>query len=176
MRSFNYKKTFLIFFAINSFLIIAFYSCSQSLYGIQKSYAYTKEIYPGNIPVGENGKPLIHGADTVNIIYLETKTNDVPVWSEAWKNRKPYNVTATAVKEDSIMVGETKTEKHVIIITPQKGNYLWQLQLEAKQLSAENPNQEASSENKIILIGEFHGKKIMFTITKQIELLPEMRP
>ena len=160
-----------IVFAIN-----ALPGCAQSRYNIQNTYVYTKEVFPGNIPVGRNGKPLRRGIDTVTIVYIETKAATMPAWNTAVKNGKNFSVSAIEVNEDSVIIGKEKSDSGLIIIKAKKGNRLWQLQFSEKETTTAAPGTKPNYQNQIFLYGIYEHKKISIPINKPVELLPELRP
>ncbi len=159
-----------IIFAIN-----ALPGCAQSMYNIQNTYVYTKQIFPGNIPVGHNGKPLRRGIDTVIIVYIETKAGVIPVWNTTVINGKAFSVTAVEVNDNSIIIGKEKSDSGLVTIKAKRGNRLWQLQLNEQQAITAIPK-KPGNENQIVLFGIYNGKQISLPINKPVELLPELRP
>ena len=158
------------------FAINALPGCAQSMYNIQNTYVYTKEIFPGNIPVGRNGKPLRRGIDTATIVYIETKVGVMPILNTAVKNGKVFNVSTIEVNEDSVIIGKEKSDSGLIIIRAKKGNRLWQLQFNEQETITAAPGTKPNYQNQIFLFGIYDHKKISIPINKPVELLPELRP
>lgn len=126
------KRLLVLFFLSGSL-----FSCAQTRNTVVRSYAFYVERVQGNFPEYGNeavseGKPdtvisLPRKVDTSIVIYIETK-NKLISWDVAWQKGQAYSITAIPVKDTPFQAGFAKAGDQVII-TPAKGNFLWQLQL-----------------------------------------------
>jgi len=149
-------------------LLLSAATFSQTSYGIKKVYAYYEEHMPGNIPVGEDGKPLKKYPTITHHIFVETTSKTKITWKTAWKDGKTYSISTTQVTQFPVALGKKKTNEEEITINPSKGNKLWQLQLNAQQKTTKCPVKIKAGE--IILQGLYNGKNIYKKIDKEIEL------
>jgi hypothetical protein len=141
---------------------------SQTSYGIKRVYAYYEEHMPGNIPVGEDGKPMKKYPAITHHLFVETTPKTKIDWKTAWKDGKSYSISTTQVTKFPVQLGKKKKDEEEIAINPSKGNKLWQLQLTAEPNTTKCPIKIKAGE--IILQGLYNGKKIYKRIDKEIEL------
>ena len=141
---------------------------SQTTYGIKKVYAYYEEHMPGNIPVGEDGKPMKKYPTVIHHLFVETTSKTKIQWKTAWKDGKSYSVSIKEITEFPVDLGKEKVNEKEVKIKPAKGNKLWQLELTAQEKSTKSPLKIKDEE--IILQGVYNGKKIYKRIDKEIEL------
>ena len=65
-------------------LLLAVAGCS-SKYDIYKTYAFSRKITAGNIPVDQNNNPTTSGVQKAHLVYIETKADVLkPIWDTAW--------------------------------------------------------------------------------------------
>jgi hypothetical protein len=148
-------------------LLITIVSGAQSNYGIRRTDAFFTEHLPGNIPVDEQGHSLYHGPDTINTVYVETKGTPAK-WIAAWKNGSSFSVIVTAITEIPYEVGVDKYNNQKVVLQPAKGNKLWLLQFEKKEIPLKPPVKMKAGE--IILQGRSGKRTFIQRISSQIEL------
>ena|SRR6185369_6221572 len=141
---------------------------AQTNYGIKKIYAYYEEHMPGNIPVGEDGKPLKKYPTVIHHVFIETTAKTKIDWKTAWKDGKSFSITKTEMTSFPVELGKEKSGEKEVRISPVKGNKLWQLQLNLQDKTTKSPIK--AKEGEIILQGIYNGKKIYKRIEKEIEL------
>jgi len=147
--------------------LIQLASYSQD-YGIKKIKGYYSEHVPGNIPVGENGKPL-HKYPVINYhVFIETNSKTSIKWMAAWSSEKNYRLTASEIKSFPFEVGKKKNNEEKIELSPGKGNKLWQLEFADADKKTKSPLKIKSGE--IILRGMYKGKLFYKRISKLEEL------
>ena len=149
-------------------LLLSAAAFSQASNGIKKIYAYYEEHMPGNIPVGEDGKPLKKYPTITHHIFVETTSKTKILWKTAWKDGKTYSVSTTQITQFPVALGKKKIDEEEVTISPSKGNKLWQLQLKGEQKTTKCPVKIKAGE--IILQGLYNGKNIYKKIDKEIEL------
>jgi hypothetical protein len=149
-------------------LLLSAATFSQTGYGIKKVYAYYEEHMPGNIPVGEDGKPMKKYPTVVHHIFVETTSKTKIDWKTAWKDGKSYSISKKEITEFPLVVGKKKSDQEEVKINPSKGNKLWELQLTAQEKATKSPLKTKRGE--IILQGIYNGKKIYKRIEKENEL------
>src|SRR5688572_32000507 len=86
------------------FLLFTLASCAQGKYGIKKIQAFHRQIMPGTIRAPIEGETELPVADTLHIIYVETK-GPAAKWETAWWHDKTYSVNANLVPGNKINVG-----------------------------------------------------------------------
>ena len=148
-------------------------SCAQNRYGIQKTYAYSKESFRGNIPVDEKGNPLLNSSDTIHFIFIETKKEDSLIIHTAWDDKHSFSVVVSAVEEKMLDVGKRKTDEKKVIIQTSTQNRLWKLELQPQ--SGANFHPIIVPHGIIILEGEYRGKNFKMKIKNLTELMPDIR-
>ncbi len=159
-------------------LSAGFSSCAQTRTGIVRSYAYYIERTPGNIPdfaieapVEGNKDPRVspvRKVDTSIVIYIETK-NKLISWDTAWQKDQPYLITAFAVTDIPTQPGFAK-EGEQILLSPAKGNFLWQLQL--SPLRPKGGRLLEITHEKLTLKGRYLGKRISWKTGSLSDLIP----
>jgi hypothetical protein len=149
-------------------LALPLFVLSQTDYGIKKIRAYYEEHMPGNIPVGEDGRPLRKYPVVTHLVYVETTPKATIKWTNAWKNGKTFSITTTEIKQLPFEVGKKKINEEKIVFNVSKGNKLWQLQLDESANKIKCPLKANSTE--IILQGIYKGKKIYKRIASETEL------
>ena len=156
----------------NIFLIL-FLSLNLSLFSQKNSsvihiYAYYERRMPGNITVEEKGKPIQKGESVIDLIYIETSSDEIK-WETGWKNGKAFSINTIPITQIPYRVGIKKSNKEKIILTPAKGNQLWQLELQPAERQKNSPIKAKKGE--IILKGRYRGKIILKKINTGIELV-----
>jgi len=100
-----------LFLLLNLLLSLLFFSsCAQNRYGIQKTYAFSKESFRGNIPVDEKGNTLLNSSDTIHFIFIETKKEDSLIVHTAWDDKQSFSVVVFPVEQKMLDVGKRKTD------------------------------------------------------------------
>ncbi len=159
------KMIYTLIFCTNFF---ALSSCAQTKNLIVRSDAYYVIPIPGNIPVDDNGNPLELKRDTVFTVYIEAKSSGIQ-WEKAWKNGRYFSIIPAVIKKSKVEVGETKTENKKIVLTPQKGNTLWQLELSDDNKHQKSPQSLLSG--GILLKGKWNNQSSFFhKITRLTEM------
>jgi len=152
-------------------LLLAVAGCS-SKYDIYKTYAFSRKITAGNIPVDRNNNPTTSGVQKAHLVYIETKADVIkPIWDTAWVEGVANSIEPIKIIQDKVSLGKTKDENTTVEITPAEGNILWQLLL--KPLPGIKPHDrisEKQNENSIILSGLWNNKPVEFAIKKETEL------
>jgi hypothetical protein len=147
---------------------IPFFSCAQSKSVVKKGYVFYAEHQPGNIAVDpKTHEPLSTGIDTATTIYVETATKLI-VWDTAWQKGKCYLISATLVEQTPFEAGITKWENKKVILTPDKGNFLWQVGLQP--VEGEQPGNKKILAGETILKGKYRGKVIIWKAANPVEL------
>jgi len=156
--------------------------CDSVHFGIRAIHAFWAIHIPGNIPVDpESGRPLYHGPDTLNTVYIETGAGVQGIqWEAAWKNNRIYSITVILISKPSLEIGTRKADNQKVILTPAKGNKLWRLELTPLFPGSEGPAKpegaypmppEKLRPGEILLRGKC-GKKTFFQkIGSQVELV-----
>ena len=116
------------FALLGSLFITAFSSCAQTRNGIKKIAAFYAIRIPGNIPAVENGNEFANVIDTIHTIYIELNGKNIE-WKQAWMANKIYTITAQLISKTPLEIGVDKVTRQDIVLTPSKGNSLWQLVL-----------------------------------------------
>lgn len=155
-------------FALLSAIVFLSITCFAQNYGIKKIYAYYEEHMPGNIPVGEDGRPMKKYPIVVHKIFVEATAKTKIDWKNAWKDGKSYNVSAIEITQLPYNVGKEKISQKEVKINISKENKLWELELAQQTKTTSSPLKAKSGE--IILGGIFNGKKIYKRINKETEL------
>ena len=148
-------------------------SCAQNRYGIQKTYAYSKESFMGNIPVDEKGNALLKGSDTIHFIFIETKKEDSLIVQTAWDDKQSFSVIVSPVQERMLEVGKRKTDEKKVIIQTLTENRFWKLELQPQ--GSANYHPANVPHGIIVLEGEYKGRNFKLKIKNQVELLPDIR-
>jgi hypothetical protein len=157
-------------------LLFNLHGYGQANYGVVHSYAFSKEIFPGILPIDIRGKSVVQKSNISNIIFLETTGNRIFLWKNARKDGKLFGITATEIKQDTVNLGKTRTNEDAVIILSEKGDRLFRLDLYPKKFSEKDSSSlEIETAGKIILTGEYKDKKITLEIDHQRELLAERR-
>jgi hypothetical protein len=153
---------------ISAFLLLLHLSLfSQQDYPVIHIYAYYEQHLTGNIRVDEKEKPTPQGISIIDLIYVETSSDEIK-WEAGWKNRKTFFVRASLIAQTPYEVGRKKSNKEKIILTPAKGNKLWQLELQPADRQIISPVKAKKGE--IILKGKYRGKTILKKVNPWIEL------
>ncbi len=160
------------------FLSLSLPSVAQSGSVIRKTYAYYFQSIRGNYPSNQNiavldGKvdtiqPLPARFDTFIVIYAETKSKHI-LWDMAWQNKQPYHITALPLEQTGFQAGFVKAGSQ-LILKPAKGNFLWQLHLSPTGSIKNTPVK--ITKDKIILKGQYKGKKIEWKTAPLVEIVP----
>ena len=153
--------------------LIFFSSCAQNRYGIQKTYAYSKESFMGNIPVDEKGNALLKGSITIHFIFIETRKKDSLIVHSAWDDKQSFSVAVFPVEQKMVDVGKRKTDEKKVIIQTLTENRLWKLELQPQ--GGANYHSTIVPHGIIILEGEYRGRIFKLKIKDQVELLPDIR-
>lgn len=151
---------------------IIFSAGAQNKSNVQKAYAYVKRSFPGMVRVDEKGKQMAPIMQVERFIYVETKAGQKPVVDKAYYyDNRVYAVKATRIKEQRVEIGKKKTEGTPIIISPKKGNILWQLEL--SEIEMNGPPNPVERGKQVILKGKTASTK--YSIANETEIEPDIR-
>jgi hypothetical protein len=157
-------------FFLSILVAYSLFSCAQQRNStVDSGYVFYRVQTPGTIAVDRNGQPKKEYRDTVYLVFVEIK-GEAPVWKNAWSNDKMFSVTATEVKEKPLTVGKQIKTAEPILLTPKEGNRLYQLQLK-KQANYVDPSFKVKAA-ELLLEGSLNTKKIVYIISRQVELVP----
>ena len=156
-------------FVIILLLISAFVSFSQSACAVKKAYAYYTVSLAGAQMADENGNPIPVMPMINRFIYVEFSGSKMPEIKAVLFNNETLPFTLTAVKQQTVSIGNKKLNPNNTIIA-KKGNTLLKINLQA---NAEKPMPEPGSKN-ITLKYKSAGKvcKFYIPIEKEIATLP----
>jgi len=171
----RYKITVLKVCAVFMLIFTVLYSCAQKQYAVVSSCAFSKQIFPGTIPIGLRGKPLIHHSNISEFIYIETKDKAIPEWDSAWKNGNLYLVNTVAVKNDSVQLGTDAATQKTVSVVAKNGDHLWKLELTPQTSSDNADSTNTADNNQILLVGKFNRKRVSLTVNAETILMPERR-
>lgn len=149
------------------FMMLHLLACAQTKNLIKKTYATYSVHIPGNIPVDQNGNE-IPVRDTVFTVYVESTSADVN-WSSAWFDGKSYTVIANLIDTSQVDAGTLMSNNQKLVIKKTLGsNTLWHIQLLLAQKILPSP--VTPVHGQIIIVGKYHGKKILKKITSMMEI------
>jgi hypothetical protein len=160
------------------FLILHLFSFAQSQSVVIKTYAFYFVSIRNNYPMN-GGQEVAHGnadtllslpaiADTSVIVYVETKSKLID-WNTASQKGKVFRITAIPIKDFPFHAGFVQGGSQ-LVLTPAKGNFLWQLQLSPTGTS--KLWQGKIGMDEIILKGNYKGKKFTRKTTRLREIIP----
>ncbi len=152
------------------YLLLALSSCAQGKYGIKKIQAFHRQHMPGTIRATTESEPALPVADTIHIIYIETK-GPTATWEWAWWRNRSYSISASLVPGNKINAGND-LNGNPVTISAGKGNQLWMLQLSHTTESVRPVSSKKKDE--ILLQGKFGAKVVTQVIksSKQLQLIP----
>lgn len=153
----------LLMFLISSLL----HACAQTKNVVVNSSGHFYMPMRGTLPVNENGQPINSKQDTVFILFVETKENKIQ-WNKAWKGGTLFLVNSTQIKEAKAVVGETTPDNKKIILSPAKGNTLWQIELTGSPIYEKAPQSITHQE---ILLKGIRKKQVFY---HRISILTEL--
>lgn len=156
------KPAFFLFLLCMFFL----HSCAQINKAIVKSTGYFFIPTGGTIAVDEKGEPLPVKRDSVFLLFVETKTDNIQ-WESARKDGRSFFLTATRLT-DRVTIGETKAGNQKIELSPANQNTLWQLTL-SKQESKNLASQPAAP-GEVLLKCRIKNENIFLRVGPLIEL------
>lgn len=166
-------KVIMVLLAIST----GFTACSQSRNTVVKTYAYFVERTPGNIPDFAIGAPVegnkdprtetVRRTDTSIVIYVETKNEPVS-WDTAWQGQQAYLISVVPINDIPFHAGFAKEKE--IMLSPSKGNKLWQLQMTPMTVAG-RPLLKISKE-KLVLKGSYKGKRFSWKTGSLVNLVP----
>lgn len=146
-------------------------SCGLSKYGIKEAWVFTEERFRGNIQVDDEGNPVTKAVLIEMSIFLETKTQDLPVWTSVELDGKVYKITGNKIVKTPFSVGKKKADETPVTINIAPGNFCYRLLLD----SYDPENHPAI--NTIKLHGESASGDVTLRLKKKaIPLLPQMIP
>lgn len=90
---------------------------------------------PGMVRVDEKGNEIRRAEVPVVVVYVESKSDKLR-WDSAWVGGKGCKVQQQLITQKMEMGFDAVTGEH-IVITPQPGLYMYQLQVIAGELQAE---------------------------------------
>lgn len=149
------------FIFLSLFSAFCMFSNAQCKYGIEKSFAFWRPQYPGNIPT-EGVAKRRGGPDSIFMVYLIVNKNSNPGWTNAVVNNQYYSVLQTKVASPAT-VGVLVNQNDTIIIKAAKNKSIWQLTLE----KSDNPPPNSFKAEKtasILLKGRFRKKNVTYVV------------
>jgi hypothetical protein len=114
---------------ILAFTCMVLLSCSSARQVIESAEAFTISTQPGVIAVDEKGNELTPASNTVLVMYIQTKSPEMK-WDTIWMNEKPYPVTSQSEIVKPFEAGFDNISGEKMIMQPQPGFHLFQLQAE----------------------------------------------
>lgn len=147
---------------------------STAQYNICKTYLYVKKSFAGTIAVDDKGNQITPGVTTTLLLYITTKGNTVPPFTQATIASKKNSISFVPVSGKKIEIGKKADDEMPLFITTPKGYTLWQIVV--------NPPAvidvfKEITPLKIILSASQKGKKIQYIIRKKpTELISEHTP
>ena len=151
------------------FLFLCFVFGCATKYGIRKTYAYTRTVTAGNIPVNDQGHPQAKGAQKTYLVYIETEdTITKPQWDTAEILNSKFRIQPLKIDQDIITIGRSAQGQTEISLKAQPGWQLWQLLLTPLPSSPQIIDKQENSE--ILISGQWKGKAVSYRIKEIIEL------
>jgi hypothetical protein len=144
-------------------LIACFYtlpSCAQVKVPVAQVRGYFMIPIPGMVAVDENGRELNNQRDTVVTIYVEVTDSSVK-WRKAWRAGRSFSLISYPVNKGQFIVGKTIHDEN-IVLTPQHGNTLFQLQISNDKKYEKSPQRVTGTE--ILLEGKWKNKLFYYKI------------
>jgi hypothetical protein len=161
-------------------LTVSLYSYSQSSQFVKKSYAYFFENRRNNFPKHGDDEEIFGKKDSLKtislppvidtfiVVYIETKSKMIS-WDTAWQNDQAFQITALPIKQIPFQAGFEKGGSQ-IVLTPKKGNFLWQLQFSLINSLKNLPRK--ITKDRIMLNGRDNGRKFSFKTSGLKEIVP----
>lgn len=148
--------------------ILVFVSCSSQnkLAGI-KDHSFFQVYVPGNVQVDSAHTNEANFADTLTVIFIESK-DPAPQWERVWKGRHAYSVKTIEIKEWPHSVGIDNTTGEKITISPAEGNKIYFLQLNL--LKNPDPVPVEMKAGEVILKGTINNREVIHKITSLTQL------
>ncbi|HEY0356615.1 MAG TPA: hypothetical protein VGC29_10445 [Flavisolibacter sp.] len=148
--------------------ILVFASCSSQnkLAGI-KDHSFFQVNIPGNVRVDSADTNEVNFADTLTVIFIESK-DPAPQWERVWKGRHAYSVRTIEIREWPHSVGIDNTTGEKITISPAKGNKIYFLQLNLLKNPGPVPVEMKAGE--VILKGTINNREVIYKITGLTQL------
>lgn len=178
MKFYRQKKNQRLFLFLC--LSVSLYSCAQSGRVVSKSYAYFFENRRNNFPKYSDDEEIFGKKDTIKaiplppvidtfiIVYIETKSKMIS-WDTAWQKDQAFQITALPIAQIPFQAGFVKGGSQ-IVLTPKKGNFLWQLQFSPINSLKNLPRK--ITKDRIMLNGRNNGRKFSFKTSGLKEIVP----
>lgn len=132
---------------------IILFSCSGPKNVIQSAEAFIVTPQQGTVKVDEKGNEVDPIPSPVIVVFVHCTSNKVN-WDSAWLGNSQYPVLQQPVTQP-LEMGTDATTGNKIMIRPQEGSYLFQLQVNPRPLKGEewagSIRVRASYRNKTIL-------------------------
>jgi hypothetical protein len=141
-------------------------SCAQINKAIVKSTGYFFIPTPGTIAVNDKGEPLPGKRDSVFLLFVEIKADNIQ-WESAWKDGRSFILTATKVKA-KVTIGQTKARNQKVEVLPPSPNTLWQLTLSDDEKRSLAP--QITTPDEILLKGRIKNENVFVRVRPLIEL------
>jgi hypothetical protein len=159
------KKYFIV-----TILLAFFVSACAQTGTLVKAKAFYKQSFPGTIMRDIDGKEVDRGVDTVYQVYVEVKGNARPVIDSVFIKGRPFTAVVYPLTKPEYAIGNRKSDEQPVVLQAAKGNSLWRLEI--------SPVAEAVRTKKsfvlVLLKGRKAGKKFTYTITRLVELAPDI--
>ena len=159
------KKYFILILLVNLFLT----ACAQTG-ALVKAQAFYKLSFPGTVLRDIEGKEVDRGVDTVYQVYLEVKGNARPVIDSVFIKSRPFTAVVYPLTKPEYAIGNRKSDERRVVLQPAKGNSLWRLEISPVPAAARTKK----SFIPVLLKGRKAGKNFTYTITRLIELSPDI--
>jgi hypothetical protein len=154
-------------FRITAFFLLLHLAARAQIKPVVNLSVYFTVRLPGMVPLDENGNPIRVKPDTTLYLYAETTTKLID-WEKLWYDGKLYDVSSQRIISSPFVAGSAKTDHSNIVVTTQKGNYLWQLSVAPSRRVEKTPC--AYKNNKILVVGKNSGKTFHKKAGNPVEL------
>jgi hypothetical protein len=158
------------YFILSSMLVGFFVSACAQMGTLVKAQAFYKLSFPGTVMRDIDGKEVDRGVDTVYQVYVEIKGNTRPVIDSVFIKGRPFTAVVYPLTKPEYAIGNRKSDERRVVLQPAKGNSLWRLEI--------SPVPGAARTKKsfvlVLLKGRKAGKNLTYTITRLVELSPDI--
>lgn len=152
-------------------MLVAFFvsACAQTG-SLVKAQAFYKLSFPGTVMRDIDGKEVDRGVDTVYQVYVEVMGNARPVIDSVFIRGRPFTAVVYPLTKPEYIIGNRKSDERRVVLQPAKGNSLWRLEI--SPIAA--PARTKKSLILVLLKGRKAGKNFSYTITRLVELSPDI--
>jgi hypothetical protein len=133
---------------------------------IQRAYAFYSVVLPGNIPVGDDGKPLPVRPEINRFIILEYPGSKSPEVDKVLYNNTPMRFTIRRTSENPWISGKRFGNGQEIKLTPHKGNSFWMINL----LPGEEKTLPGEGVKNIVIRSRFRSGSYRFNLFNETKL------